>query len=159
MLLIRTLRPWSGDVGKRLVKSPKGYIRDIGLIHALLNLSTLDDLLGHPVVGASWEGFVLENILSCLPFGLSPWFYRTAAGAEIDLVLEGNSRQRYAIEIKRSLAPTLSKGFYLGCDDIAATKRFLVYPGAERFPVATDVLALSLVDLMNELQQSDMGSH
>lgn len=151
LLLIRTLRPWSGNVGKRLVKSPKVYIRDSGLTHALLNQTSLDDLLGHPVVGASWEGFVIENIISCLPVGMTPWFYRTSAGAEIDLVIEQNTKQKYAIEIKRSLAPTLSKGFYLGCEDIGATKRFIVYPGSERFPVAKQVTAISLQEVMNEL--------
>ncbi|WP_429653534.1 DUF4143 domain-containing protein [Spirosoma lacussanchae] len=150
-LLIRTLRPWSGNVGKRLVKSPKVYIRDSGLTHALLNLTSLDDLLGHPVVGASWEGFVIENLLSCLPIGTTPWFYRTSAGAEIDLVLEQGSTQRYAVEIKRSLAPSLSKGFYMGCEDIGATKRFLVYPGSERYPIANEVTVIPLIDMMKEL--------
>jgi hypothetical protein len=152
LLLIRTLRPWSGNVGKRLVKAPKVYIRDSGITHALLNLTTLDDLLGHPVVGASWEGFVLESLLSCLPIGVTPWFYRTAAGAEIDLVIEKNSKEKYAIEIKRSLAPSVSKGFHLGCDDIKATKRFIVYPGKERFPVTKEITAISILDMMNELK-------
>ena len=102
LLLLRTLRPWLGNIGKRLVREPKVYIRDSGLTHALLNLTTLDDVLGHPVVGASWEGLVIENLLSMLPPGMTPWFYRTSAGAEIDLVIGKNSQQRYAIEIKRS---------------------------------------------------------
>ena len=152
LLLIRTLRPWSGNVSKRLVKAPKVYIRDSGLTHALLNLTTFDDLLGHPVVGASWEGFVVENLLSCLPAGVTAWFYRTAAGAEIDLVIERNSKERYAIEIKRSQAPSVSKGFHLGCEDIAATKRFIVYPGKERFPVTKDIAAIPLLDMMNKLR-------
>ncbi|MGA0556810.1 ATP-binding protein [Larkinella sp. VNQ87] len=152
LLLIRHLRPWSGNIGKRLVKAPKVYIRDSGITHALLNLTTMDDLLGHPVVGASWEGFVIENLLSCLPVGVTPWFYRTSAGAEIDLVIERNKQQKYAIEIKRSLAPTLSKGFYLGCEDIGATSRFLVYPGTERYPIASDVTAIPLTEMMQELR-------
>jgi uncharacterized protein len=151
LLLIRTLRPWTGNVGKRLVKAPKVYIRDSGLTHALLNLTTLDDLLGHPVVGASWEGFVIENLLSCLPVGVTPWFYRTSAGAEIDLVIENNSKERYAIEIKRSQAPSVSKGFHLGCEDIKATKRFIVYPGKERFPATKEITAIPILDMMNEL--------
>jgi hypothetical protein len=153
LLLIRTLRPWSGNVGKRLVKTPKVYIRDSGLTHALLNLTTIDDLLGHPVVGASWEGFVIENLLSCLPVGVTPWFYRTSAGAEIDLVIEQNRQNKYAIEIKRSMAPALSKGFYSGCEDIEATQRCIVYPGKERFPVAHGVTALSVVDMMHVLRE------
>jgi predicted AAA+ superfamily ATPase len=151
LLLIRSLRPWAGNVGKRLVRAPKVYIRDSGLTHALLNLTTLDDLLGHPVVGASWEGFVIENLLSCLPVGVTPWFYRTSAGAEIDLVIEKNSKERYAIEIKRSQAPSVSKGFHLGCEDVGATKRFIVYSGQERYPVTKDITAISLLDMMTEL--------
>lgn len=152
LLLIRTLRPWSGNVGKRLVKAPKVYIRDSGITHALLTLTTFDDLLGHPIVGASWEGFVLENLLSCLPTGVTPWFYRTSAGAEVDLVIEKNSRERFAIEIKRSQAPSVSKGFHLGCEDIRATKRFIVYPGKERYPVTKEITAIPILDLMNEIK-------
>jgi predicted AAA+ superfamily ATPase len=152
LLLIRTLRPWSGNVGKRLVKAPKVYIRDSGITHALLNLTTLDELLGHPVVGASWEGFVLENLLSCLPTGVTPWFYRTSAGAEVDLVIEKNSKEKYAIKIKRSQAPSVSKGFHLGCEDLKATKRFIVYPGKERFPITKEINAIPILDMMNELK-------
>ena len=153
LLLIRTLRPWSGNIGKRLVRTPKVYLRDSGLTHALLNLTSLEDLLGHPVVGASWEGFVIENLLSVLPPGLTPWFYRTSAGAEIDLVIEKNSQQRYAIEIKRSQAPSVSKGFYLGCEDLKATKQFVVYSGTERFPISKSVTAVSLLEMMNEISR------
>lgn len=152
LLLIRTLRPWSGNVGKRLVKAPKIYIRDSGLTHALLNLTTLDDVLGHPVVGSSWEGFVIENLISCLPVGVTPWFYRTSAGAEIDLVIEHSNKKKYAIEIKRSLSPSVSKGFHLGYEDIRATHSFIVYPGKERFPVTKEVSAISLLDMMDELR-------
>lgn len=152
LFLVRTLFPWSGNVGKRLVKTPKVYIRDSGLTHALLNLTTLDDLVGHPIVGASWEGFVIENILSCLPQGVTSWFYRTSAGAEIDLVIEVNHQERYAIEVKRSLSPTVSKGFYLGCEDVKATKRYVVYPGKERYPSTDGIIVTSLVELMEELQ-------
>jgi len=152
LLLIRSLRPWSGNVGKRLVKAPKIYIRDSGLTHALLNLTTLDDILSHPVVGASWEGFVIENLLSCLPTGVTPWFYRTSAGAEIDLIIEQNSKTKFAIEIKRSLAPSVSKGFHLGCEDIKASHRFVVYPGKERFLINKQVTAIPLLDIMKEIQ-------
>lgn len=152
LFLVRTLFPWSGNVGKRLVKTPKVYIRDSGLTHALLNLTTLDDLVGHPIVGASWEGFVIENILSCLPQGVTSWFYRTSAGAEIDLVIEVNHQERYAIEVKRSLSPTVSKGFYLGCEDVKATKRYVVYPGKERYPSTDGIIVTSLAELMDELQ-------
>lgn len=152
LLLIRSLHPWSGNVGKRLVKAPKIYIRDSGLTHALLNLTTLDDVLGHPVVGSSWEGFVIENLISRLPVGVTPWFYRTSAGAEIDLVIERNTKTKYALEIKRSMAPSLSKGFHLGCEDIGATHRFIVYPGKERFRVTKEVTAIPVLEMMEELQ-------
>jgi predicted AAA+ superfamily ATPase len=154
LLLIRSIRPWSGNVGKRLVKAPKVYIRDSGLLHALLNLNTLDDVLSHPIVGASWEGFVIENLISCLPQGITYWFYRTSAGAEIDLVVEKNSSNKFAIEIKRSSAPVVSKGFYLGCEDIEATHRFVVYPGGEKFLISKGVYAIPLLEMMNIL--SDM---
>jgi len=147
LLLVRTLRPWWANVGKRLVKAPKVYIRDSGLTHALLGLGTLDDLLGHPVAGASWEGFVIENLLSCLPTLASAWFYRTAAGAEIDLVIEHGMRLT-AIEIKRSTAPNVSKGFHIACDDIGAAARFVVYPGNERFPLGKVTEAIPLRELM-----------
>lgn len=152
LLLIRALRPWSGKIGKRLVKAPKIYIRDSGLVHALLNLKTIDDLLGHPVVGASWEGFVIENLISCLPIGVTPWFYRTTAGAEIDLVIEQNVKKKYAIEIKRSLSPTVSKGFYIGCEDISATHRFIVYPGKQQFALSKGIIAIPLPEMMALLQ-------
>ncbi|MDI9882335.1 ATP-binding protein [Flectobacillus longus] len=153
LFLVRTIYPWSGNVGKRLVKTPKVYIRDSGLTHALLNLNSLEDLLSHPVVGPSWEGFVIENIISCLPQGATFWFYRTSAGAEIDLVVELTSQERYAIEVKRSSAPKVSKGFYLGCEDIKATKRYVVYPGKEQFPFADGVIATPLSNLMKELSE------
>lgn len=152
LLLVRSLRPWAGNIGKRLVKAPKIYIRDSGIVHALLNLHSMDDILSHPVVGASWEGFVMENLLSCLPTGVTPWYYRTAAGAEIDLVIEQGNK-KYAIEIKRSLSPSLSKGFHLGCQDIKATKCFIVYSGNEQYPVTKDVTAIPLVEMMSEIKK------
>jgi len=152
LLLVRSLRPWAGNIGKRLVKSPKVYIRDSGLTHALLNITTMDHLLGHPVVGASWEAYIIENLLSCLPTGATPWYYRTSAGAEIDLVIE-KGQQKYVIEIKRSMAPALSKGFYLGCEDIGATQGFIVYPGRERFPVTKEVMAIPLLEMMKEVKK------
>lgn len=120
--------------------------------HALLNLTTLDDVLSHSVVGASWEGFVVENLVSCLPTGVSPWFYRTSAGAEIDLVIEKSDKERYAIEIKRSRAPSVSRGFHIGCEDIKASKRFIVYPGMEVFQVTKEIMAIPILNMMKELR-------
>jgi predicted AAA+ superfamily ATPase len=145
LLLVRRLQPWASNVGKRLVRSPKVYVRDSGLLHALLGIRDQETLLGHPVVGASWEGMLIENILSTIPANTQAWFYRTAIGAEIDLVVEFSSKERWAIEIKRSLGnPAPSKGFYIGCGDIHATRQIVLYPGDERFKIdaKTEVMPL-----------------
>ncbi|MFN8692715.1 MAG: ATP-binding protein [Cyclobacteriaceae bacterium] len=152
LFLVRKLHPWSINTGKRLVKSPKVYIRDSGILHALLKIQTVDDLLGHPVVGSSWEGFVIETILSDLPPWVSPSFYRTAAGAEIDLVLEGRNKQRIAIEIKRTGAPALTKGFLIGCEDVMATERYFVYSGKERFSLSRDTVVVPVHQISHELK-------
>lgn len=151
LFLIRKLQPWSSNVGKRLVKSPKVYIRDSGLTHALLRITDLEELVGNPVVGGSWEGFILEMLVADLPSWASPYFYRTAAGAEIDLVIDAGTEKRIAIEIKRSLAPSVSKGFINGCQDIKATHRYFVYPGDERFPLSKEVTAIPLREMIKEL--------
>lgn len=151
LLLLRALRPWSGNIGKRLVKTPKLYIRDSGLTHALLKISTANDLVGHPVVGSSWEGFVIENILSILPRHMVPFFYRTADGAEIDLLLEVNPTHRIAIEVKRSLSPTISKGFYTACDTLGIKERYIVYPGDDNFLLPHHIQVISLSEIMKKL--------
>lgn len=151
LLLVRRLQPWTENVGKRLVRAPKIYVRDCGLVHALLNIPGLNDLLGHPVVGGSWEGFVIENILSVAEGRALPYFYRTSAGAEIDLILEFSGKEKWAIEIKRSSAPVLSKGFHLACDDIKADKRFVVYSGTDRFSLGNNIIVIPLTTLMQEI--------
>jgi predicted AAA+ superfamily ATPase len=151
LFMVRQLPPWSGNSTKRLVKAPKVFVRDSGLVHALARIPDLDTLLGHPLCGASWEGFVLENVLARLPAEWRASYYRTSAQAEIDLVLEGPRRRVLAIEIKRTLAPTLSKGFRLGFEDIGATHGLVVMPGGDRFPLATKVEAISLRELIGEL--------
>ncbi len=155
LLLVRRLQPWATNAKKRLVRTPKVYVRDSGLLHALLNIRDQEDLLGHPVVGSSWEGMMIENILDMCPPSARPTFYRSASGAEIDLVIEFDARERWAIEIKRSISnPGPSKGFYIGCEDIKATRQFVLYPGAERFRFdpKTEVMPLQmfLKDLMLE---------
>lgn len=152
LLLVRRLPSWVSNLGKRLVKAPKTYVRDSGICHALLGIRTLDDLLGHPVVGNSWEGFVIENILSVLPKYASYGYYRTVGGAEIDLVLDLGHKELWAIEVKRSTAPVVSKGFYSACDDLTPTKKFVVYGGNERFPIAKGIEALSLKDMLDEVE-------
>jgi uncharacterized protein len=153
LLLVRRLKPWTFNVGKRLVKAPKVYVRDAGITHALLNIRTYNDLLGHPVAGGSWEGFVIENILSVAPQRVKHFYYRTTGGAEIDLVLEFGVDERWAIEIKRSSAPSISKGFHISCDDIKATQKFVVYGGQDRFPMPNGVEAIPLFDLMETLKK------
>lgn len=152
LLLVRRLQPWHKNAGKRLVKSPKVYIRDTGINHALLGLKNIEDVLGHPTVGASWESFVIENLLSVIPDRTQASFYRATGGAEADLILTFSQDNIWAIEIKRSLSPTVGKGFYYACEDVKATKRFIVYPGLERFPIGQGIEVINLVDLMNQIQ-------
>jgi predicted AAA+ superfamily ATPase len=155
LLLVRRLQPWSANIGKRLVRSPKVYVRDSGLLHTLLGIRDQETLLGHPVVGSSWEGMLIENILSTVSATTRAWFYRTAVGAEIDLVLEPAPDERWAIEIKRSLGdPKPSKGFYIGCEDIKAVRQIVLYPGDEtyKFDRKTEVMPLRtfLTDVLPE---------
>ena len=133
LLLVRRLTPWHKNVGKRLAKSPKIFVRDSGVAHALLGLGSKEDVLGHPVVGQSWEGFVIENLISVAPVGTEASFYRASGGAEIDLILVLPGRKPWAIEIKRSSEPRLSKGFHHACADIKPDAKYVVYPGEERF--------------------------
>ena len=153
LLLVRRLQPFHANVKKRLVKSPKVYARDSGLLHALLGIADTEALLGHPVVGASWEGFVIENLLSVAPALSLPSFYRTSTGAEIDLLLElSGLQERWAIEIKRGPAPKPSKGFYTAIDDIKATRAFVAHPGEDRYPLSEAVEAIGLAELMGEVE-------
>ncbi len=147
LLLVRRLRPFSSNLGKRLVKSPKVYVRDSGIVHALLGIPNHNVLAGHPVVGASWEGFVLENLLVAAPAHTTASFYRTAAGAEIDLLLETPGRGLWAIEIKRTLSPKPGKGFYSACEGLKPSWRFVVYSGFAHYRISTDVEAIGLKDM------------
>jgi uncharacterized protein len=151
LLLVRRLSPWHKNIGKRLVKSPKVYVRDSGITHALLGLGNKEAVLGHPVVGHSWEGFVIENLLAVAPQGSDANFYRASGGAEIDLLLNLPGRKPWAIEIKRNLDPRPRKGFYSACIEVKPEAQFVVYPGTERFPVAQDIEAISLSALAREI--------
>jgi len=152
LLLVRRLQPWATNSKKRLVRTPKVYVRDTGLLHALLNIRDQEDLLGHPVAGSSWEGMIIENILDMCPPSARPTFYRSASGAEIDLVIEFDARERWAIEIKRSISnPGPSKGFYIGCEDIKASRQFVLYPGAERFKFDPKTEVMPLQTFLKEL--------
>ena len=147
LLLVRRLQPWTSNLRRRLIKAPKVYIRDSGICHALLGVRTLDDLFGHPVIGGSWEGFVIENILRVLPAGASWGYYRTAGGAEVNLIVESGGAL-WAVEIKRSSAPTVSRGFHSACEDLLPAARFVVHGGTESFPLARDIRAVSLPDMI-----------
>jgi predicted AAA+ superfamily ATPase len=154
LMLVRRLQPWHENVGKRLVKSPKVYVRDSGIVHALLSIGTTEGLLGHPVVGGSWEGFCIEALLAAAPLGTEPFFYRTSAGAELDLVLRLPSGDIWAVEIKRTTAPKVSRGFHTGAEDIGANRKLLVYAGEHEVPVAKDIRALPLahaIELLSAL--------
>ncbi len=152
LLLVRRLSPWAENVGKRLVRSPKVYVRDSGLVQALLGLPTLDALLSHPVAGQSWEGMVLENLLAAAPVGAAAYFYRTAAGAEVDLVLDFGGGKRWVVEIKRGLMPKLAHGFHYAVADLKPTASWVVYSGRDRYPLAAGVEAISLQELMSLLR-------
>jgi len=154
LLLVRRLAPWHGNVGKRLVKAPKVYVRDSGLVHALLAIGDAEALLAHPVAGGSWEGLAVESLIAAAPDGTEAYFYRTSAGAEIDLLLKLPGRQApWAIEIKRGLAPKIERGFHLACETVRPEQRRVVYGGRERFPLAAGVEAVSLVELCEEISR------
>ena len=152
LLLVRRLRPFHANLGKRLVKSPKIYVRDSGLVHALLGIADYNDLSGHPIVGTSWEGFVIENLIAAAPYATRPSFYRTSAGAEIDLVLEIPNQGLWAIEIKRSVTGRPERGFHIACDDLKPSRRFVVNSGQGRYPLSSDLEAIGLSDLCLELE-------
>ena len=145
--MIRRLPPLFANVKKRLVKRPKVYLRDSGLLHALLRINSEEELLGHPSAGVSWEGWIIEQISALLPSSWDLFFYRTSAGAEIDLVIEGPTKTRIAVEIKRTLQPRLTKGFRSAFSDLAIEQGYFVYSGKERYPLAENVHALPVAGL------------
>ena len=151
LLLVRRLQPWHVNVKKRLVKSPRYYIRDSGIQHRLLSIDTYDALLSYPALGKSWEGFVIENIHSVLPRRAETYFYHTAAGAEVDLVVKLSFSEIWAIEIKYGVAPKPSKHYSRTCEDMGATKKYIVYGGSDEFSIGNDVVVISLNRLMQKL--------
>lgn len=151
LLLVRRLPPRLANVGKRLVRSPKVYVRDSGLVHALLGLVDKEAVLGHPVAGASWEGWALENAIGAAGERAEPSFYRTGGGAEIDLILSWRDGREWAIEVKRSAAPTLERGMRSALEDLQPARSFVVYPGSERYRLAAETEAIGLAELCAEL--------
>jgi len=159
LLLVRRLPPLHANVGKRLIKSPKTYVRDSGLVHALLGIEGFNELAGHPVVGASWEGFVIETLLAVAPRRTRPGFYRTAAGAEIDLILElGGQHGIWAIEIKRGLTAKPERGFYHALEDLKPARAFVVHSGDERYPLRQGIEAIGLHEMAKMLEQVNQDS-
>lgn len=151
LLLLRSIQPWHSNTKKRLVKSPRYYIRDSGILHRLLGIDSHNELLSHPILGKSWEGFVIENIQSILPQRAETYFYRSAAGAEIDLVIKLSSKITLAIEIKHSTTPKIPSHFSETCNEIGATHKYIVYSGDDEFPSTQDTTIISLPNLLNKI--------
>ena len=145
--IVRQLQPYHANIKKRLTKSPKVYIRDSGILHTLLEKHTFEHLQTHPSIGASWEGFVIEQIIRMAPASRQYYFFRTSAGAEIDLLLTDGHNRLIAIEIKYSLSPKPSKGFWTAYDDLSCRKGFVVYPGEDSYPIGRDTVVLPLKEL------------
>jgi uncharacterized protein len=151
LLLVRRLQPRLANIGKRLVRSPKVYVRDSGLVHALLGLVDKEAVLGHPVVGLSWEGFAIENAMGAAGDRAEPSFYRTSGGAEIDLILSWRDGREWAIEVKRSASPKLERGMRSALDDLKPERSFVVYPGSERYRLGPETEAIGLAELCAEI--------
>ncbi len=150
--LVRQLKPYFSNVAKRLVKTPKIYIRDTGLLHVLLRIDSMDALAGHPIVGASYEGWVIEQICASLDSDYQQaYFYRTHAGAEVDLLIE-NSSNLTAIEVKRSPAPKPSRGLSEIMKDLNLNSAYIVYPGDETYRLSDKVTAITLKDMLTMIK-------
>lgn len=155
LLLVRRLMPYHKNTKKRLVKSPKIYIRDSGLLHTLLDIPDYNALSGHPVVGVSWEGFVIENILSNISERMNASFYRTTGGAEIDLLLEiPRLRETWAIEIKRSLSARPRRGFYNAIEDLKPDRAFVIHAGDDEYPITEHIVGIGLEKFLKLLISS-----
>jgi uncharacterized protein len=153
LMLVRRLAPWSGNLGKRLVRSPKIYVRDSGLTHALLEIGQFNQLLGHPVVGPSWEGFAIENLTAAAGASSQPMFYRTADGSELDLVFEKGGKPFIAIEIKRSSAPKIGHGYLIACEDLGIEHRLVASGGEDCYHAKGDVFVTSLAGAVRKVRE------
>lgn len=154
MLLVRRLEPWVSNAGKRMIRSPKVYMRDSGITHALLGIVDAESLTGHPVVGVSWEGFVIETLIAASPTDTEAYFYRTASGVEADLVLVFPDKRRWAVEIKRTRAPKTERSFHIACADITPERAFVVYTGDESFVLSPGIEAIGVVALAKMISNS-----
>ena len=153
LMLVRRLPAWHGNVGKRLVRAPKVYVRDSGIVHALLGLARLEDVLGHPVAGASWEGFVIEQLLAAAPHAEAS-FYRTSHGAEADLVLDFRDGENWVVELKRSSAPVVSKGFHLAAVDVGAVRKIVLAPVAAAYPMRDGIEVMDLLTAVSSVAEN-----
>ena len=151
LFLVRRVEPWYANVKKRLVKSPRYYVRDSGILHRLLGIGDYDSLLSNPILGKSWEGFVVENLHSVMPPLAQTYFFRTASGTEIDFVINMPNSEIWAIEIKFGRAPKIGKSFNQACEYVGATRKFIVYGGDDEFPVGNNVRMISLPNIMKKL--------
>ncbi len=155
LLLLRRLRPLHRNLGKNLTRSPKVYVRDSGLLHSLLEIFDRNKLRQHPVLGPSWESFVIENLLAVAPQGTRSYFYRTYAGAEIDLILEHRKLGRWAIEIKYGPADSLGRGFYEARKDLKPDRAFVVHSGPEHFTIKDGIEAIPLREMAELLAAAE----
>ncbi len=153
LLLVRRLPPWHANLGKRLVKSPKVYVRDSGLVHALLGIPDKETLLAHPIIGGSWECCVIENLLNNAPESVQGHFYRSSGGAEIDLLLSWPDNRLWAVEIKRSLTPKPKRGFHSACADLQPERKLIIYPGDESYRLAEDIEVMPPLDAILQLSR------
>ncbi len=151
MLMVRRLAPWSGNLGKRLVRTPKIYLRDSGLLHSLLNLTTLDDVLSHPIAGASWEGFVIEQLIAAAGPQWQPLYFRTSTGVEVDLVLERGGTVDTIVEIKRTTAPVATAGLHVAIAALKPKFAFVVHGGEATWPMPGGITAISVASLIDRL--------
>ncbi len=157
LMLIRKLSPFYANVGKRLTKSARYYVRDSGILHSLLSIGSMNELIGHPVFGKSWEGFVIEQLIGVLPWNAQPFYYRTQAGAEIDLVIEFSEKERWAIEVKRQPG-SVKRGFLEAVKDLQPTRAIVVHGGDATFPMRNHIEAIKLEDLVAQLRDKACAS-
>ena len=149
--IVRQLLPFYPNLKKRIVKSPKVYIKDSGLLHTLFSIGSKEELLGHPIAGHSWEGFVIEQVINILPKKFSYYFYRTAAGAEIDLVIVKGDKPVLCIEIKLSLSPVPTQGFFNAMNDLNCNKGIIIYPGVGAYSIKHNVKVIPINKLYDYL--------
>ena len=152
LMLVRRLQPWGGNAGKRLVRTPKVYVRDSGLTHALLGLPTMEAVLSHPIAGQSWEAHVVGQLIAAAPRAQAH-FYRPSHGAECDLVLVQPGGDTWACEIKRSSAPSVSRGFYEAVKDVGASRKLLIAPVPESYPAKEGIEVMPVLDAVRALGQ------